>query len=183
MNNHLTTGSTLRAASGATVTRDVSALSVKSIVTIEPLAMHPEALLPLRHWFETEWPEYYGIDGPGDALSDLQSFANRDRLPIGFVAFRNGELCGVAVLKDESIASHRHLSPWAAAGLVKSSERGKGVGAQLIDELETKARSLGFSCIYCGTNTANSLLERRGWELMEDIVHDEHQLGIYRKAL
>lgn len=156
---------------------------MNSIVKIEQLAMHPEALPPLRHWFETEWPEYYGAGSPGDAQNDLQSFANHDRLPIGVVAFQDGELCGVAALKADSIASHSHLSPWAAAGLVKSSERGKGIGAQLIDALEKQARNLGFPYIYCGTSTANSLLERCGWELMENIIHEGHQLGIYRKAL
>lgn len=156
---------------------------MSSIVKIEQLAMHPEALRPLRHWFETEWPEYYGAGGPGDAQNDLQAFANHDRLPIGVVAFQDGELCGVAALKANSIASHSHLSPWAAAGLVKSSERGKGIGAQLIDALEKQARNLGFPYIYCGTSTANSLLERCGWELMENIIHEGHQLGIYRKAL
>ena len=157
--------------------------SVTSIVRIEQLAMHPEAVSPLRHWFETEWPEYYGAGGPGDAQADLESFANRDRLPIGVVAFQDGELCGVAALKVASIASHRHLSPWAAAGLVKASERGKGIGARLIDAVERQARDLGFPCIYCGTHTANSLLECCGWELMERIVHEGHNLGIYRKAL
>jgi len=156
---------------------------VNSIVKIEPLARHLGALLPLRHWFETEWPEYYGAGRPGDARSDLQSFANHDRLPIGVAAFRDGELCGVAALKADSIASHRHLSPWAAAGLVKSTERGKGIGAQLIGALEKQARVLGFPYIYCGTSTANSLLRRCGWELMENITHEGHQLGIYRKAL
>ena len=152
-------------------------------VKIELLATHPETLPQLKDWFETEWPEYYGADGPGDAQYDLQSFAHRDRLPIGVVAFRDGVPCGVAALKADSIASHSHLSPWAAAGLVKPSERGKGIGAQLIEALETEARNLGFPWIYCGTSTASSLLERCGWELMENIIHEGHELAIYRKAL
>jgi len=156
---------------------------MKSIVKIGLLAMHPEALPQLRHWFEAEWPEYYGQTGPGDAQQDLRSFANGEGLPIGVVAFKDGELCGIAALKADSIASHSHLSPWAAAGLVKPSERGKGIGAQLIEALETEARGLGFPSIYCGTSTANTLLERCGWELMENIIHQGHGLAIYRKAL
>ena len=156
---------------------------MNSSIKIEQLALHPEVLPTLRHWFETEWPEYYGAGGPGDAQDDLKSFANRGRLPIGVVAFRDGELCGVAALKADSIGSHSHLSPWAAAGLVKPSERGKGIGAQLMDALEDQARSLGLPWIYCGTSTANSLLERCGWELMETIIHEGHELGIYRKSL
>ena len=153
------------------------------IVKVEHLAIHPKALPQLKDWFEAEWPSYYGAEGPGDAQRDLQSFANRDSLPVGVVAFQDGVLCGIAALKADSIASHRHLSPWAAAGLVKPSERGKGIGAQLIGALEQEARNLGFRDIYCGTSTANSLLERCDWQLIEHIIHEGQRLGVYRKAL
>ncbi len=153
------------------------------IVKIEQLAAHPEALPQLREWFEAEWPSYYGASGPGDAERDLQSFSNSGSLPVGVVAFQDGALCGIAALKTDSIATHNHLSPWAAAGLVKASERGKGIGAQLLGALEQEARNLGFRHIYCGTSTANSLLVRCGWQLIETIVHEGHGLGLYRKAL
>lgn len=87
--------------------------------------MHSESLPQLRCWFETEWPDYYGADGPGDAQSDLQSSVNRNRLPIG-----------------------------------------------------VQARNLGFSCIYCGTSTANCLFERCGCELTGCVIHEGHELGI-----
>ncbi len=153
------------------------------MVVIEPLALHPEALPVLRQWFEEEWASYYGPDGPGDAQRDLMAYANRGSLPVGVVAFRDGVLCGIAALKADSIASHRHLAPWAAAGLVKASERGQGIGAQLLAALEQEARNLGFDQIYCGTSTAESLLTRCGWQLHEHILHEGEGLGIYRKAL
>jgi GNAT superfamily N-acetyltransferase len=137
----------------------------------------------LREWFEAEWPSYYGASGPGDALRDLQAFANRGSLPVGVVAFREGSLCGVAALKAESIASHRHLTPWAAAGLVKPSERGQGIGSRLLAALEQEARNLGYRQIYCGTSSAQTLLQRCGWQLVETIVHEGENLGIYSKAL
>jgi len=152
-------------------------------VLIEPLALHPEVLPVLQQWFETEWSSYYGPGGPGDAQRDLQAYANRGSLPVGVVAFREGRVCGIAALKAESIASHRHLSPWAAAGLVAPSERGQGIGARLIAALEQEARSLGFQSIYCGTSTAESLLVRCGWQLHERILHEGEPLGIYRKDL
>lgn len=152
-------------------------------VKIEQLAAHPEALSELRRWFETEWASYYAASGPGDAEQDLRAFAHRGSLPVGIVALQDGLLCGVAALKADSIASHSHLSPWAAAGLVKPSMRGKGIGARLVGGLEEEARSLGFARIYCGTSTAGSLLERCGWELAERIIHEGEDLGLYSKAL
>lgn len=152
-------------------------------VTVEPLAAHPEALPLLEEWFKAEWPSYYGCDGPGDARRDLRSFANVESLPVGVVALQDGKVRGVAALKAESIPSHRHLCPWAAAGLVESTLRGHGIGTKLLEALEAQARSLGFSHIYCGTNTAESLLQRCGWQLMERIIHEGQDLGIYGKAL
>jgi GNAT superfamily N-acetyltransferase len=152
-------------------------------IQIEPLAARREAIPVLRRWFEAEWPSYYGPTGPGDALHDLQCFANVDSLPVGLVAVRGGRVCGIAALKAESITSHCHLSPWAAAGLVNPSERGRGIGAQLIEALELEARCLGYHHVYCGTSTAESLLQRCGWQLIERVCHEGEDLGIYQKAL
>jgi N-acetylglutamate synthase-like GNAT family acetyltransferase len=113
----------------------------------------------------------------------FNSFANLGSLPIGIVALRDGNVCGVAALKAESIASHRHLGPWAAAGFVEPSSRGQGIGARLLIALGEQARRLGFRRIFCGTSTAESLLQRGGWQLIERIVHEGHDLAIYSKAL
>lgn len=150
---------------------------------IEPLASHREVLPVLREWFESEWPTYYGAGGRGDARQDLDAYANQRGLPFGLVAFRDGSVCGVAVLKADSISTHAHLSPWAAGGLVRRDLRGQGIGEQLVLALEREARVMGFSRIYCGTSTAESLLQRAGWRLLERINHEGEVLGIYEKAL
>lgn len=150
---------------------------------IEPLALHPEHLPLLREWLEAEWPPYYGADGPGDALSDLQAFSTPGSLPIGVIALSGDRVCGLAALKAESIASHRHLSPWAASGLVDPALRAQGIGGRLLGALEQQAQLLGVSRIYCGTSTAETLLQRCGWQLMERIVHEVEGLGIYSKEL
>ena len=152
-------------------------------LSIEPLALHPQAIPLLQEWFEAEWPSYYGAGGRGSALHDLQSYANQGRLPVGVVALRGGSVCGVAALKAESIASRAHLSPWAAAGLVHPSMRGQGIGRLLLGALEEQARQLGFVRVYCGTSTAQSLLQRCGWQLIESIIHEGENLGVYSKAL
>ena len=99
------------------------------------------------------------------------------------VAFRDASLCGVAALKAESIASHAHLWPWAAAGLVRRDLRGQGIGEQLVLALERHAETMGFDRIYCGTSTAERLLRRIGWRLLERVEHEGDLLGIYEKAL
>lgn len=158
-------------------------MSSSTDVSIEPLARHPWTIDTLRQWFEAEWPEYYGAGGPGSALRDLAAYAQEGGLPVGVVALRSGALCGVAALKADSIASHAHLSPWAAAGLVHPSMRGQGIGALLLAGLEEQARALGFRRLYCGTSTAHALLERCGWQLDETVIHEGASLGVFSKAL
>jgi GNAT superfamily N-acetyltransferase len=150
---------------------------------VEPLASHPEVLPELQAWFEAEWPSYYGANGPGNAQRDLQAYSNSDGLPFGVVALMGGSVCGVAALKVDFIASHNHLSPWAAAGLVRPNLRRRGIGQHLLLALEKQAKALGFNRIYCGTGTAEGLLQRCGWHLLEYIMHEGESLGIYEKAV
>jgi GNAT superfamily N-acetyltransferase len=154
-----------------------------SKLRIEQLADHPAALPTLKQWFEVEWESYYGPTGPGDAHSDLLAYSNRGALPIGVVAFYENELCGVAALKLESMTTHSHLGPWAGAGLVSPLFRRRGIGSALVRALEETARSLGYSHIYCGTSTANRILERRDWQFMERVTYNGADVSIYQKAL
>lgn len=150
--------------------------------TISPLARHRELLPVLARWFIEEWPEWYGPGGRGSAAEDLAAFAASESiLPVGLVAFDDDTPIGVAALKAESLPTHRHLKPWAAAGLVRPSHRGRGVGACMLQALVRRAHCLGFGRIYCGTATAVTLLRRSGWSQMEDVRHEGECLVIFAR--
>jgi len=153
------------------------------MLRIVPLAQMPSCANELREWFESEWPDYYGPGGPGNAAADLSTFAQTDRLPLALVALRGDELCGMAALKAEAFADLHPLSPWASAGLVKPALRRSGIGAQLLAALEVQARSLGFARIYCATSTANSLLRRNGWQLLRIVAKDGTEVAVFDKAI
>jgi len=150
---------------------------------ISYLADHLDAVPVLKQWFETAWADYYGPAGPGDAEQDLIAYSNREKLPVGLVAFCEGQLCGIAALKPDSISTHTHLYPWAAAGFVVPRFRRRGIGAKLVSALEDVARALGYSTIYCGTSTAISLLKRHEWQFMERVRYHGEDVSIYQKAL
>ena len=152
-------------------------------VVVEPLANHLDLVTVVARWFVSEWPAWYGIDGPGDVIKDLQAFsASVQTLPVGLVAFENGRPVGAGALKAESIPSHTHLSPWAAAGFVLPVCRGRGIGGALLAGIVVHARSLGHPWVYCGTSTSKSLLERSGWSVVEITQLDNKPLTIFRSA-
>lgn len=116
-------------------------------------------------------------------MHDLTAYANRDELPIGMVAFADGELAGVAALKRESISSRTDLSPWIGGAYVVPHVRRQGVGAHLIGALCDIAAKLGYSTVYCATSTSVTLLQRADWQLLESLPHDGEIVHIYRKSL
>jgi GNAT superfamily N-acetyltransferase len=156
---------------------------MRTILRIAHLADHPEAVPVIRKWCEEEWAGYYGPGGPGDAARDLRAYSGRRELPVGLIAFYEGQLCGIAALTAHSIRTHTHLGPWAAAGLVLPSFRGRGVGSGLLHALEGVARGLGYATMYCATATAMGLLERHGWQCLERVIYEDEQVSIYHKVL
>jgi GNAT superfamily N-acetyltransferase len=152
-------------------------------VRIGYLVDHPEALPGLERLFQSEWAAYYGAAGPGNARQDLVTYSNRSQLPVAVVAFLGSEPCGIAALKADSISTHTHLSPWIGGGMVAPQFRRHGIGARLVSALEDVARELGFTTLYSGTSTANTLLIREGWQFMEVVQYDGEAVSIYEKAL
>lgn len=147
---------------------------------VEPLADHAGLCPVVAQWFRNEWPRWYGPGGPGDADADAAAYAaSRTRLPVGVVAFERGVPVGLAALKAEGLPTHPHLTPWAAAGCVVPSRRGRGIGAALLRELVRLTGTLGFPRVYCGTATAVRLLQREGWQQIDTVRHDGEALAIF----
>ena len=67
--------------------------------------------------------------------------------------------------------------------LVAPQFRRHGIGTRLVSALENVARDLGFTTIYSGTSTANSLLMREGWRFMEVVQYNGEAVSIYEKTL
>jgi GNAT superfamily N-acetyltransferase len=155
------------------------------VPTVIPLRQRPEFCAFFAQQFESEWPKWYGPGGEGDAREDLHAFANPEgNLPVGVVAIDAvGSPIGIAALKEASIASHRHLMPWATAGYVVPSRRRAGVGAKLLSALLAEARRLSFPTVYCATASAVSLLQREGWSQIDAIVHDGDRLFVFARVV
>lgn len=151
--------------------------------TIQPLPQAAHLGPIVSHWLLSEWPDWYGKGGPGHLSADVTAFAASELvLPIGFVAFDDEIPVGFGALKAESIPSHRHLTPWAAAGFVLPERRGQGIGALLLQAMAAHAKTLGYEHVYCGTSTSINLLHRAGWHVVDKIVHAGEPMVIFRSG-
>jgi GNAT superfamily N-acetyltransferase len=144
------------------------------------LTHHRDALPALAQGFIQQWPQWYGPGGPGDATADLHAFARQEGLPLGVVVLSEGRVCGVAALKAQSIDAFAHWGPWAAAGYVLPALRGQGLGAALLRGLVQEAARQGHDTVYCGTATAQRLLEREGWAWCGEADQNGHQVAVYK---
>lgn len=156
-------------------------------LNIELLADHPEAVPVLKDLFEREWEPYYGAAGPGDAVADIKASANRDTLPIALVAIRDGDVCGTAALKMDSVSIYPEYFPWLAALLVAPAYQRHGIGVRLITAIEELAVQHGYPEIYVGAGEASGLSEtalaERGWEFVEQRDYFVSAVKIFRKRL
>lgn len=142
-------------------------------MNIELLANHTEVIATLSGWYELEWAPYYGIDGPGDARSDLESRCNHARMPIGLVALEGDKVVGTVGL-DLDVATN--LTPSVVGLLVGRKHRGRGVASALLESVEGLARQLGHSRIYTSTTVLGDLLLRMRWYPFGEVefLSDEH---------
>ncbi|WP_180138936.1 GNAT family N-acetyltransferase [Desulfoluna butyratoxydans] len=130
--------------------------------------------------YKKEWKEYYRPGGQGDALSDIYSFCNKDKLPICLVALKHGKFLGSVALRQKS-GSHYQLSPWVTSLYVIAEERQKGIGTKLIDAIENLSVDLGFSKIYSRSATATAFFIQNDWVPIDQI--EKQNLTIFKKDI
>ena len=148
---------------------------------IDHLSQVPDAAETLERWFISEWMPWYGPEGEGDAKCDLAECSSRDALPLCLVArSSDGELLGTASLKAESVGSELGVGPWRAAVLVAKQHQGRGVGTALVAAIEKEGARLGFDSLYTSTDTADRILQRRGWRAIGGTDSLRGPVTIYR---
>jgi RimJ/RimL family protein N-acetyltransferase len=153
------------------------------MVRITFLADHPEVIPALARWFRAQWPEYYAARSLADIARDFHSEKNRDGLPIRLVAFADGELAGTITLRGQAIRTLPEYRPGLGGLLVTGQHRGRGIGTELVRAGMDLARKQGYDRVYATTASAQGILERLGWELVQMVAHDDEQLALYRCEL
>ena len=132
-----------------------------TIITTGLLIDHDAVLSELVDLFETEWADWYNPRG-ASARADLSERLERNRLPLGIVAFADGALAGTCALTISS-GGLTERSPWLGGLLVEPKLRRRGVGLALLERARLEAKRLGFTRLHALTAEARALFERAGW--------------------
>lgn len=142
-------------------------------MNVDYLAHHKQFIPEIADLIFGQWSDLLladGIDKEQLRLM-LEERANTERLPIAFVATRNGELLGTGSIKMAEPGTRPGLSPWLAGMYIKEPYRGTGVGAQIVRALEAKAHALGVETMYLSVGSAVGFYERLGWSVLEEQVN------------
>lgn len=91
-----------------------------------------------------------------------------DRVPIGLIAFVDGEPAGTVSLVEEDLQEYAHCRPWLAGLLVFPEFRGKGVAGALIEALMEATRAAGEREAFLYTSIP-ALYEKFGWTIYGSI--------------
>ncbi len=150
------------------------------IITTGLLIDHDEVMSALVDLFESEWADWYNPRG-ASARADLTERLERNRLPLGIVAFADGHLVGTCALTAMS-GGLTERSPWLSGLLVEPALRRHGVGLALLERAKVEARRLGFSRLHALAAEARGLFERAGWRLAENVEVGGKLHGTYVAA-
>lgn len=152
-------------------------------ITYKEIAPSDTGLISLiADWYFDEW----NIDKTV-TIERLSNFPNNgtpfqqvmtmDGSPIatGGVYHHVGLLDAVPRLKE--------FEPWLALVYTMPEHRGKGYGALLCEEIQSRTKTLGTKNLYLFTHTAESLYKRLGWEQLERIALKGKDIAIMKKEL
>jgi len=144
-------------------------------IAIDYLANCPELIDELARLSWKEWQEIYEQRQQTleDSVKNYRERLNTDRLPLTFVAVREGlavncrELVGMVSLKFHDMDTRPDLDPWLGGLLVLPEWRNRGVGTMLMQRATEEARRLNISRIYLWTHSAEELYHKLGWQVVE----------------
>ena len=149
---------------------------------MDPLADVPQHTATVMTWIFNQFGAAPGRTLP-DVIAGAHRFAHSDRLPILFVASRDGEPLGCVVLRDHDLPGWDHLTPWLASLFVIPGARGQGIAAALARHLEGVAAGLGYARLYLHTPDAVAYYRRLGWTELAQSAPDGKATHILYKTL
>jgi GNAT superfamily N-acetyltransferase len=147
-----------------------------------PLRDAPQTVPTLARWFMQEWADHYAGLSASDVEADFP-VTELGETPAIFVAMGPEGPCGTAALRDHSIRTFQHLTPWLGGLYVHGPYRRQGVAAALIAAVADEARRRGHARLYSGTVSAHAVFEALGWTRTAETIQEGQPVTVYTRLL
>ena len=155
------------------------------MITIDYRANHSYAIPELAQYFFAEWRAVY--DRRRMSLSDViaacEARAQTQKLPLAFVALKDGVVIGTGCLKYGDFELRPQLDPWLGGLFVLPNHRDQGVATALIQRLLQEARRLDLPVLYLWTASAEALYTKLGWEAIETLDYCGSSASVMKLVL
>lgn len=111
-----------------------------------------------------------------------ESVSTKDKLPLTYLLLKDSKIIGFyQIVKVEKIKNINNLSPWLDCLFIDSNERGKTLGAMLLEHGRKTAKVLGYDKIYLTTDHIQ-FYEKYGFkEIGLDITESGRPTKVYEK--
>ena len=130
------------------------------------LATAPQHIPTIAAWHHAQW----GYLNPGGTLeariAKMQRYVKGNAIPSMYICIDGEKVVGTAALVENDMDSHPELSPWLASVYVDTDYRNRGVGATLVKQIVSAAKSAGFPLLYLFTPDRAAFYQSLGWEIV-----------------
>lgn len=140
-------------------------------ISLIPLSESPKEASRVLTWALELWGDHF----PNYSAQDWEDFYSNSAKSnyntwdgagqeLVFLAVSGGEVVAtIGIVDFDELEEFRELKPWIAAFIVNPELRGQGVGGQVLDLLEDKARSLGIKVLHLWTEDQADFYRKRGF--------------------
>ena len=155
----------------------------RSSMEILSLKEHAGFIPQLAAWCHEEWKDFYGGKTVEDVRAYFAANTRLDHIPITYVAFEEGRLCGTVTLdvEDLDLRGYEDVSPWLVRLYVEKAQRGRGLGRQLIHHAVNEASRLKVSSLHLCTENLESIYLQLGWRVLERTQFHGHDITVMRR--
>ena len=138
------------------------------MMSIQIIGIHknPEYLERGIDYFASKW----GIDRKIYADCITHSITTDNPLPRWYLMLKADQIIGSYGLIANDFISRQDLYPWLCALFIEKDERGRQLGAKLLEHGRTEASKLGFGKLYLCTDH-NGYYEKYGWKYIANGFH------------
>ncbi len=134
------------------------------------LKQQPQHIPAIAAWHFAEWAHLNPGRTQAWLEAHMQCYLGDVFMPSMFIAVDGDEgeaqVLGTSSIIVHDLAARPDLTPWLANVYVDGSQRGKGLGRQLVVHAMQQAKQAGIKTLYLFTPDQQAFYQRLGWQYL-----------------